>query len=106
MLIQRATLLDGTVVDIRTDHYILEVAERLTPAKGERVFDAARNEIGKLAHVVIDLPTGKVAFAVLERGGVFGIGAQLLTIPWDALKRDAEHECFVVDDAFRSSYIA
>ncbi|MDT5399228.1 MAG: hypothetical protein QOK33_2459 [Mycobacterium sp.] len=45
MLIQRATLLDGTVVDIRTDHYILEVAERLTPAKGERVFDAANGTV-------------------------------------------------------------
>jgi hypothetical protein len=34
MLIQRATLLDGTVVDIRTGHHIREVAERLAPAPG------------------------------------------------------------------------
>jgi len=41
MLIQRATLLDGTVVDIRTGHHIREVAERLAPAPGEDVLDVA-----------------------------------------------------------------
>ena len=45
MLIQRATLLDGTVVDIRTDQLILEVAERLTPIKGESVLDAAHGTV-------------------------------------------------------------
>lgn len=41
MLIQRAHLLDGTVVDVRTDHRIVEVASRLTVAAGESVFDAS-----------------------------------------------------------------
>jgi predicted amidohydrolase YtcJ len=45
MLIQRATLLDGTVVDIRTDQLILDVAERLTPTKGESVLDAAHGTV-------------------------------------------------------------
>ena len=42
MLIQRARLLDGTVVDIRAEQRIVDVAERLTPVAGEAVFDAAR----------------------------------------------------------------
>ena len=41
MLIRRAHLLDGRCVDVRTDQLIVEVAERLTPADGERVIDAA-----------------------------------------------------------------
>ncbi len=41
MLIQRAHLLDGTVADIRTDHHVVEVAQDLTPAAGESVFDAS-----------------------------------------------------------------
>jgi predicted amidohydrolase YtcJ len=45
MLIQRATLLDGTVVDIRTDQLILDVADRLTPIKGESVLDAAHGTV-------------------------------------------------------------
>lgn len=41
MLIRRATLLDGSVVDIRVDTRIDEVAPALEPADGERVLDAA-----------------------------------------------------------------
>jgi predicted amidohydrolase YtcJ len=40
MLIQRATLLDGRRVDIRTTDRIRDVAERLAPAHGETVLDA------------------------------------------------------------------
>jgi predicted amidohydrolase YtcJ len=40
MLIQRATLLDGTATDIRVDERIEDVGE-LKPHKGEPVFDAA-----------------------------------------------------------------
>lgn len=51
MLIQRATLLDGTVVDIRLDHGfhgfhgIREVADRLVPSAGEDVLDAAHGTV-------------------------------------------------------------
>ncbi len=41
MLIQRAHLLDCTVVDVRADQRIIEVASRLTSTAGESVFDAA-----------------------------------------------------------------
>ncbi|MFG1934148.1 amidohydrolase family protein [Mycobacterium sp. NPDC048908] len=40
MLIQRATMLDGTAVDIRVEERILEVGD-LRPDKGEQVLDAA-----------------------------------------------------------------
>ena len=40
MLIQRATLLDGSQVDIRVVEQITAVAERLVPGKGEDVIDA------------------------------------------------------------------
>jgi predicted amidohydrolase YtcJ len=40
MLIQRATLLDETVVDIRLGDQIVEVAGELAPQPGEPVFDA------------------------------------------------------------------
>ena len=40
MLIQRATLLDGSVVDVRTAGEVLEVCDRLDPVAGEVVLDA------------------------------------------------------------------
>lgn len=45
MLIQRATLLDGTVVDVRVGHDIREVGARLDPAPGEQVLDAAHRTL-------------------------------------------------------------
>lgn len=41
MLIQRATLLDGTAVDIRVAERITAVEPMLTPLRGEPVYDAA-----------------------------------------------------------------
>ena len=41
MLIQRATTLDGIVVDLRVSARIDDVAEKLSPRPGEDVFDAA-----------------------------------------------------------------
>lgn len=40
MLIQHATQLDGSVVDIRLGERITDVADRLTPRRGESVLDA------------------------------------------------------------------
>lgn len=45
MLIQRATLLDGTVTDIRVGRDIRELGERLTPGPGEQVLDAAHGTV-------------------------------------------------------------
>jgi predicted amidohydrolase YtcJ len=41
MLIQRATTLDGVVVDLRVGQHIDDVADTLNPRRGEDVFDAA-----------------------------------------------------------------
>ncbi len=41
MLIRRAALLDGAIVDIRVDGHIGQVGSRLTPRRYEDVFDAA-----------------------------------------------------------------
>ena len=41
MLIRRARLLDGTATDIRVGDRVAEVADGLTPTRGEAVYDAA-----------------------------------------------------------------
>jgi predicted amidohydrolase YtcJ len=45
MLIQRATLLDNTVVDIRVAEEIIDVSEHLDPVAGEPVLDAAHHTV-------------------------------------------------------------
>ena len=64
---------------------------------GDTVFNKANEDLGKLEHVMIDVPTGRIAYAVLACGGVFGIGAKLFAVPWGALTFDGERQCFVID---------
>lgn len=45
MLIQRAQLLDGRVVDVRVEQYVIEVADHLVPGQGEVVLDAAQRTV-------------------------------------------------------------
>ncbi|OBG20515.1 amidohydrolase [Mycolicibacterium celeriflavum] len=45
MLIQRATLLDGTVVDIRVEEQIAAVDQTLGPLPGEQIYDADRRTV-------------------------------------------------------------
>ena len=64
---------------------------------GDTVIDARGEDLGQLDHVMIDVATGRIAYGVLARGGVFGIGERLFAIPWDALTLDSERKCFVLD---------
>lgn len=63
---------------------------------GGAVLDADDNEIGRLDHLVIEVASGRIAYAVLSRGGVFGVGETLFEVPWSALRRDPAREVFVL----------
>jgi hypothetical protein len=64
---------------------------------GDAIVNKANESLGSLAHVMIEVPGGRIAYAVLARGGVLGIGEKLHAIPWQALSLDAERRCFVLD---------
>jgi sporulation protein YlmC with PRC-barrel domain len=64
---------------------------------GDRVRNRTHEDIGKIEEIMIDIPTGRVAYAVLSFGGFLGIGNKLFAIPWSALRIDeGEHE-FILD---------
>ncbi len=61
--------------------------------KGDRVRNAAGENLGKLEEIMLDVPGGRIAYAVLSFGGMLGIGDKLFAVPWSALRLDtAEHE--------------
>ena len=64
---------------------------------GDAVVNRDDEDLGHLEHVMIDVPSGRIAYAVLACGGVFGIGARLFAVPWSALSLDADRQCFVLD---------
>jgi sporulation protein YlmC with PRC-barrel domain len=64
---------------------------------GDHVHNRAGEDLGKIEEIMIDLPTGRIAYAVLSFGGFMGLGDKLFAVPWAALRIDeGEHE-FVLD---------
>ena len=66
---------------------------------GDKVFNLANEDLGKIEDLMIDVETGRVAYAVLSFGGILGMGDKLFAIPWSALRLDEERKCFVLDVA-------
>jgi sporulation protein YlmC with PRC-barrel domain len=63
--------------------------------------DTVRNrygdDLGSIKDVMIDLPNGRVAYAVLSFGGFLGIGNKLFAVPWEMLTVDEDRQCLVLD---------
>ena len=56
-------------------------------------------KLGEIQEVVIDVETGRVAYAVLCFGGFFGFGDKFFAVPWEefSLVHDESEMFFVVD---------
>ncbi|HEX7362020.1 MAG TPA: PRC-barrel domain-containing protein [Bryobacteraceae bacterium] len=64
---------------------------------GDSVKNSAGEDLGKVDEIMIDIPTGRVAYAVLSFGGFLRMGNKLFAVPWDALKVDQDRKCFVFE---------
>jgi sporulation protein YlmC with PRC-barrel domain len=62
--------------------------------EGDSVYNEADEKLGEITDIMIDVPTGRVAYAVMSVGGILGIGDKLFAIPWQALTLDTENKCF------------
>jgi hypothetical protein len=64
---------------------------------GDRVRNAAGEDLGKVEEIMLDVPRGRIAYAVLSFGGFLGIANKLFAVPWSALRLNTvEHE-FILD---------
>ena len=52
---------------------------------GTRVRNPAGEDLGKIEELMVDLPSGRLAYAVISFGGFLGIGDKLFAVPWQAL---------------------
>jgi sporulation protein YlmC with PRC-barrel domain len=64
---------------------------------GGTVRNAADEHLGDIKDIVLDIETGKIAYAVLAFGGLFSIGEKLFAVPWSAFKFDAEKRQFILN---------
>ncbi len=64
---------------------------------GDKVMNLQDEHLGDIKEIMLDMRTGKVAYAVLSFGGLFSIGEKLLAVPWGFLKLNPEEKCFTLD---------
>src|SRR5438046_1104153 len=59
----------------------------------DKVYNNAGEHLGDVHDIMIDIPTGKVAYVVLSFGGFLGVGNKFFAIPWHALTVDETNKC-------------
>jgi hypothetical protein len=66
---------------------------------GNDVCNKDGEDLGEIKELMIDMATGKVAYAVLSFGSVLGVGDKLFAVPWAALKLDTANKRFTLNVA-------
>ncbi len=64
---------------------------------GDNVVNSAGEDLGKVDEIMIDIPSGRVAYAVLSFGGFLGMGNKLFAVPWSSLRLDEDEKHFILD---------
>ena len=64
---------------------------------GDRVRNSAGEDLGKIEEIMLDVPSGRVAYAVLSFGGFLGMGNKLFAVPWQALTLNERDHEFVLN---------
>lgn len=64
---------------------------------GDDVVNLQGDSLGNLKDIMLDTSTGKIAYAVLSFGGVFGLGDKLFAVPWSALRIDGDQKNLVLN---------
>jgi sporulation protein YlmC with PRC-barrel domain len=63
---------------------------------GDRVRNPAGEDLGGIEEIMLDIPSGRIAYAVLSFGGFLGIGNKLFAVPWSALQVDEGEHQFIL----------
>ncbi len=64
---------------------------------GDSVRNAAGEDLGKVDEIMLDIPSGRIAYAVLSFGGMLGMGTDYYPLPWESLTYDTDRRGYVVD---------
>ncbi|RQS62509.1 PRC-barrel domain containing protein [Burkholderia sp. Bp8963] len=67
--------------------------------EGDKVLSIDGDDVGKIKEIMLDVISGRIAYAVLSSGGMLGIGDKLVAIPWSAFTLDAERKCLLLSES-------
>jgi len=65
--------------------------------EGTAVYNREGEKLGSIHHFMVGKRNGRVEYAVLSFGGLFGIGGRFYPLPWDALDYETDQGGYVVD---------
>lgn len=64
---------------------------------GTDVVNKDGEDLGSIKEFMIDMASGRIAYAVLSFGGLLGMGNKLFAVPWPALRLDTINKCFTLN---------
>lgn len=66
---------------------------------GDKVVNRQGEDLGDIKDLMIDIDNGRVAYAVLEFGGLLGMGSKLFAVPLSAMEVDSDNHRFIFDQS-------
>lgn len=65
--------------------------------EGTNVYNREGEKLGSIYNFMVDKRSGKAEYAVLQFGGLFGLGSDYYPLPWDMLTYETEYDGYVVN---------
>jgi hypothetical protein len=65
--------------------------------EGTRVVNPADEKLGSIRNFMVDKRSGRVEYAVIQFGGILGLGNDYYPVPWDVLTYDTDKGAYVVE---------
>jgi sporulation protein YlmC with PRC-barrel domain len=65
--------------------------------EGTAVYDPNGDKLGSIYNFMVEKRSGQVEYAVLQFGGILGLGSDYYPLPWSKLTYDTDQGGYVVD---------
>lgn len=83
------------MTDIATDETSRLIASN--KVEGTLVYNRAGEKLGSIYNFMVDKQSGEAEYAVLQFGGLFGLGSDYYPLPWSVLTYDTDQGGYVID---------
>jgi sporulation protein YlmC with PRC-barrel domain len=65
--------------------------------EGETVMNPHGETLGEIEEIMLDVRSGRIAYAVMSAGGFLGIGEKYFAVPWSAFTMDTDRKALLLD---------
>jgi hypothetical protein len=86
---------ERTMTNVATDETSSLIAS--DKVEGTSVYNIKGEKLGSIYNFMVDKRSGEVEYAVLQFGGMLGLGSDYYPLPWDVLDYDTDKGGYLVD---------